>query len=103
MINNNATATGAIGDTGDSLETSGSDSNNKKPNEDDDTNNNFKSAADNLVELVLENSNLFKDEFGIPHALVKINNHFEVLSIEGSKFESYVSKLYYDNYDKKDC
>ena len=45
LINNNATATGAIGDTGDSLETSGSDSNNKKPNEDDDTNNNFKSVC----------------------------------------------------------
>ena len=101
MINNNATATGAIGDTGDSLETSGSDSNNKKPNEDDDTNNIFKSAADNLVELVLENSTLFKDEFEIPHALIRINNHFEVLSIEGSKFESYVSKLYYDKCDKK--
>jgi hypothetical protein len=101
LINNNATATGAIGDTGDSLETSGRDSNNKKPNEDDDTNNNFKSAADNLVELILENSKLFKDEFEIPHALIKISNHFEVLSIEGSKFESYVSKLYYDKCDKK--
>ena len=100
-INDNATATGAIGDTGYSLETSGSDSNNKKPNEDDDTNNNFKSTAEIIVELVLESSTLFKDEFGIPHALLNENNHNEVLSIEGSKFESYVSKLYYDNYDKK--
>ena len=59
------------------------------------------SAAEIIVELVLESSTLFKDEFGIPHALLKENNHNEVLSIEGSKFESYVSKLYYDNYDKK--
>ena len=58
-------------------------------------------SADNLVELVLENSKLFKDEFEIPHALIRINNYFEVLSIEGSKFESYVSKLYYDKCDKK--
>ena len=61
------------------------------------------SAAEIIVELVLESSTLFKDEFGIPHALLKEYNHNEVLSIEGSKFESYVSKLYYDNYDKKDC
>ena len=59
------------------------------------------SAAEIIVELVLERSTLFKDEFGIPHALLKEYNHNEVLSIEGSKFESYVSKLYYDNYDKK--
>ena len=65
-------------------------------------NNDSKSIADILVKLTLENSILFKDEFGIPHGLVKINNdHFEVLSIEGNKFESYLSKLYYDNYGKK--
>ena len=64
--------------------------------------NDSKSIADILVKLTLENSTLFKDDFGIPHGLVKINNdHFEVLSIEGSKFESYLSKLYYDNYGKK--
>ena len=59
------------------------------------------SAAEIIVELALENSTLFKDEFGIPHAVLKINNHCEVLSIEGNKFESYVSKVYYDNCDKK--
>ena len=26
---------------------------------------------------------------------------YEVLSIDGSKFEHYLSKLYYDSYDKK--
>ena len=85
----NSNNTGDIGDTGDSLETSGRDNNNKK------------STADILIELVLENSKLFKDEFGIPHALVNINNHYEVLPIKSSKFECYLSKLYYENKDKK--
>ena len=65
------------------------------------SNKDSKSIADILVKLTLENSILFND-FGIPHGLVKINNdHYEVLSIEGNKFESYLSKLYYDNYGKK--
>jgi hypothetical protein len=58
-------------------------------------------AADTLVKLALENSILFKDEFNIPYALVKINDHFEVMSIKGNNFESYLSKLYYDSNDKK--
>jgi hypothetical protein len=57
--------------------------------------------ADTIVKLAMENSTLFKDEFNLPYALVKINDHFEVMSIKGSNFESYLSKLYYDNNDKK--
>ena len=57
--------------------------------------------ADRLVKLALENSTLFKNEFGMPHALIKVDNNYEVLSIKSSKFESYLSKLYYDNNDKK--
>jgi hypothetical protein len=61
-----------------------------------------KSIADILVELAIENSTLFINEFGVPHALLKINNdHYDVLAIDGSKFEHYLSKLYYDSYDKK--
>ena len=44
---------------------------------------------------------MFKDEFGIPYALLEIDNIYEVLSIDGSKFEHYLSKLYYDKCDKK--
>jgi hypothetical protein len=66
-------------------------------NDDGDT----KSIPQILVKLALENSTLFKNEFGIPHARVKINNCFDVLSIEGKKFESYLSKIYYDHDNKK--
>lgn len=61
-----------------------------------------KSTTDIIVELALKNSIVFKDEFGLPYALAKINNdHFEVLSLKGSKFESYLTKLYYDNNNRK--
>ena len=61
-----------------------------------------RSSADILVELGLKNSTLFIDEFSVPHALLKINNdYYEVLSIDSRKFEHYLSKLYYDNHDRK--
>jgi hypothetical protein len=73
------------------------DTNKNNNNDDDDT----KSIPQILMKLALENSTLFKNEFGMPHALVKINNCFDVLSIEGKKFESYLSKIYYDHDNKK--
>lgn len=93
VINDNDyNATGDIRDIGDKLETLGNDGNNETSN---------KSIADRLVELALENSKLFKDEHGIPYALVKINNHPEVLPIRSRIFENYLSKLYYENKNKK--
>jgi hypothetical protein len=89
---NDDDSTGAIGDTGDNLKTSGEYSTNDFSR---------KSSTEILVELALENSTLFKDEHGIPYALVKINNHQDVLSIKSSKFEYYLSKLFYENKDKK--
>ncbi|MGD1838709.1 MAG: bifunctional DNA primase/polymerase, partial [Nitrososphaeraceae archaeon] len=59
------------------------------------------SCAKNIVDLTLENSTLLKNEFEQPHALVKINNHYEVLSMDSSKFENYLSKLYYDKNEKQ--
>ena len=90
--NNDNGSTGAVGDNGDNLKTLGNHNNYESLK---------KSSADILVELALENSTLFKGEHGIPHALVKINNHHDVLSIKSSKFECYLSKLYYENKDKK--
>ena len=34
-----------------------------------------------------------------PHALVKIKDYYDVLSLEGTKFKRYLSKLYYDSED----
>jgi hypothetical protein len=39
---------------------------------------------------------LFKDQFNVPHALVNINDHYEVLPIEDAKFRKYLSISYYD-------
>ena len=52
-----------------------------------------------LIKLALANSTLFKDEFNSPHALVKIKDYYDVLSVEGTKFKRYLSKLYYDSED----
>ena len=63
-----------------------------------------KSFEKTLIELALENLTLFKDESGTPHALVKIKDHYDVLSIglrEGSRFKRYLIKLFYDTFD--DC
>ena len=56
-----------------------------------------KSIPKILIKLALENSTLFKNEFNEPHALVKIKDYYEALSIEGTKFKRYLSKLYYDS------
>ena len=86
-INNN---TGATGDT----------KNNKNDNNTH-GNNDKKSTAESLVKLALENSSLFNDEYGIPHILLKINDHYEILPIDGSRFKRYLFKLYYDTCDNK--
>lgn len=54
------------------------------------------SLPQELVEIALNNCKLFKDEFGIPHALVKLDDYYDVLLVEGTKFKRYISKLYYD-------
>jgi hypothetical protein len=54
-----------------------------------------KSLAQILVELVLENHiKLFKDEFNVPHIIVVINNYYQTLPINSTKFKRYLLKLY---------
>lgn len=58
------------------------------------------SAAELLLELIQTQEPavvLFKDQFNVPHALINIYDHYEVLPIEDTKFRRYLSKLYYDN------
>ena len=59
------------------------------------------SQSEILVDLIKENSLLFKDEFSVPFALVDIDGHYEVLQIESKKFRRYLSKKYYDTFDNK--
>ncbi|MGD1838540.1 MAG: hypothetical protein ACPKPY_10855 [Nitrososphaeraceae archaeon] len=54
-----------------------------------------------LVDLIKENSSLFKTEFDIPYALVDIDGHYEVLQIESKKFKRYLFKKYYDTFGNK--
>ncbi|MGD1837822.1 MAG: hypothetical protein ACPKPY_07165 [Nitrososphaeraceae archaeon] len=62
---------------------------------------NEKSVAEIITELALETCTLFKNEYEQPYVLFKINNHYDVLSIDGSKFENYLAKLYYDQNEKQ--
>jgi len=61
-----------------------------------------KSQANLLVKLFQEKSSsiLFKDQFNVPHTLVNIQDHYEVLPIEGTKLKRYLSKIYYDEYER---
>ena len=65
------------------------------------TTNLIKPIAEKLLNLTKENCELFKDQYGTAHVIVKINNHYEVLSVEGNRFKRYLSKLYYDNCNNK--
>lgn len=49
-----------------------------------------------MIRFAEDNATLFKDEFGVPHTLLEIDNHHEVLSVEGKKFEKYLAKLFYE-------
>ena len=52
-----------------------------------------------MVELVLENHiKLFKDEFNVPYIIVIINNHYQTLPIDSTKFKRYLSNLYCDTF-----
>jgi len=43
----------------------------------------------------------FKDEYGTPHIKVKVGDHTETMPVRSSRFELYVSKVFYDEMDKQ--
>jgi hypothetical protein len=43
---------------------------------------------------------LFKDQFKVPHVLINIYDHYEILPIEDTKFRRYLSKFFYDNFNE---
>lgn len=51
--------------------------------------------------MALDYLKLFKNEFGILHTSIQLDNHYETLVLSRSKFEHYLSKLYYNKYQKK--
>jgi len=71
--------------------------NRKQQQDEDEEEEEDKSIPKILIKLALANSTLFQDEFNEPHALVKIKDYYEALSIAGTKFKRNLSKLYYDS------
>ena len=59
--------------------------------------NHTKSSTKILDNLTKHKIDLFKDQYGNAHARITVNDHKEILSVESSRFERYLSKLYYDN------
>jgi hypothetical protein len=54
-----------------------------------------------LIRLVSERGMVFfKDQYKVPHALVTINGHKEILHVESSTFRRYLAKLYYNSESK---
>jgi hypothetical protein len=41
----------------------------------------------------------FKDEYGTPHIKTQVGEHTEIMSVGSSRFELYVSKIFYDEMD----
>ena len=95
--NNNHNTNKTAGDTGDT----GGNAEKLGGNVDNEEESKKSSSAEIIVQLALNNSTLFTNEFGIPYTLLEIDNIYDVLAIDGSKFEHYLSKLYYDKCDKK--
>ena len=63
-------------------------------NSNDDT---HPSSTQILVKLARQNTVLFfKDQYGLAYGRIKVSGHTEILALESTKFEYYLSKLYYD-------
>jgi hypothetical protein len=59
--------------------------------------NNVRSISQNLIKLAEANSELFfKDQYGKPYAKILINDHYEIIGIEDSKFKHLLSKMFYE-------
>jgi hypothetical protein len=62
--------------------------------------NKLPSASELAIGLVDKRAILyFKDEYGTPHIKVKVGEHTETMPVASSRFELYVSKVFYDEMD----
>jgi hypothetical protein len=60
------------------------------------------SASELAIGLVDKRAVLyFKDEYGTPHIKVKVGEHTEIIPVGSSRFELYVSKVFYDEMDRQ--
>ncbi|MFH1592181.1 MAG: hypothetical protein ABIB47_02325 [Candidatus Woesearchaeota archaeon] len=58
-----------------------------------------KKQADVIVDLILENSKLFHDQYQEPFARIKVDDHYEVHALKSKFFRRYVSNLFYESED----
>jgi putative DNA primase/helicase len=42
----------------------------------------------------------FKDQYKIPHVLIAVHDHSEILRVESSSFKRYLARLYFDHEDE---
>jgi DNA polymerase, archaea type len=64
------------------------------PISNDDT---YLSSTQILVRLARQNTVLFfKDQYGVAYGRIKVAGHNEIVALESTKFDYYLSKLYYD-------
>jgi hypothetical protein len=69
-----------------------------------DNNNSELNSEINLVEIVRQNCiELFIDQYNIPYASVKMNEHVEVLSLNGKRFRNLLFRICYNNTKKISC
>jgi DNA polymerase elongation subunit (family B) len=73
----------------------------KEKEEDEDVNtsssDSHPSITQILIRLARENTALFfKDQYGVPYGKILVSEHSEILALVSTKFEYYLSKLYYD-------
>jgi hypothetical protein len=60
------------------------------------------SVSELAIEIVDKRAVLyFKDEYGTPHIKVKVGDHTETMPVASSRFELYVSKVFYDEMDRR--
>jgi hypothetical protein len=58
----------------------------------------------NLVEIARQNCiELFVDQYNVPYANIKINEHIEVLSLNGKRFKNLLSRICYNHTKKISC
>jgi hypothetical protein len=59
------------------------------------------SPSEILVRLASERGMVFfKDQYKVPHVLIPINGHKEILRVETGTFRRYLARLYYDSESK---
>ena len=76
----------------------------RSKSESSNNNNSGNNEEINLVEIARQNCiELFVDQYNFPYASVKMNDHVEVLSLNGKRFRNLLSRICYNHTKKTGC